>query len=255
MRQHPQQIILNDELYQYERILKDDFFSVNVLYHSTTSEQRYVLKLSDFRFIGGWLLRPLAMLMSAREYWIYQQVADIPGVPALGPRLGTRGYFHAFAEGKTLFEVQHPAEVPPEFFQQLRVILDEVHRRRIAYVDLNKLGNIILGDDGKPYLIDYQICLPFPKDGVLARWLTAPFELLRREDLYHLYKHKRRFQPNAMTRQERQLASKTNLNHWYDRYIGTPYRRVKRLIYPHGSNETIWFLWNRRKQHVGQQMP
>jgi hypothetical protein len=254
MRDYPQQVILEGQLFLMEKILKDDFFSVNVLYRSTTTALRYVLKLSDFRFIFGALLRPMASLMSWREYWIYQKVADLEGVPRLGPRFGNRGYFHAFAEGKTLFEVNDPAEIPPEFFKQLHAILNQVHARRIAYIDLNKLGNVILGNDGLPYLIDYQICLPFPTHGWLANVLNPVFEQLAHEDLYHLYKHKRRFQPELMTEDEKAMATKSPLNWWYDRNIGTPYRKLKRRIYPHGSNETLWFKWDKQATHA-EQMP
>lgn len=245
-RHYPQDITLDGHPYTVEKILKDDFFSVNVLYKSPDTPVRYVLKLSDFRFIFGKLLRPWACFMSWREYQIYKQVDGIEGVPKLGPRFGMRGYFHAFAEGKTLFEVANEKEkLPADFFNDLRRIIDTVHARKIFYVDLNKLGNVIAGDDGKAYLIDYQICIPFPKKGLLA-WLTQPlFNQFMRDDLYHVYKHKKRFQPDLMTEEEWQLAQKSGLNHFYDRYIGTPYRSVKRLIYPHGSNEIIWYKWKK----------
>ncbi|MBI4859316.1 MAG: hypothetical protein HY815_03515, partial [Candidatus Riflebacteria bacterium] len=83
-RTYPDQTTIDGELYRYEKILKEDFFSVNVLYKAD-SGKRYVLKLSDFRFIFGIFLRPLAMLVSRHEYRIYSMVADIPGVPRLGP--------------------------------------------------------------------------------------------------------------------------------------------------------------------------
>ena len=92
-RHYPSELSLNGHHYSVERILKDDFYSVNVLYNSKDTDIKYVLKLSDFRFIFGKLLRPYAMLMSWREYQIYKKVDGITGVPRLGPRFGTRGYF------------------------------------------------------------------------------------------------------------------------------------------------------------------
>jgi hypothetical protein len=260
-RHYPHTMQLNGHTYTVDRILKDDFFSVNVLYASPTTPVRQVLKLSDFRFIGGWLLRPVACLMSWREYWIYSMVADIEGVPALGPRYGWRGYYHDFIEGKTLFEVKDAAtELAPDYFEQMRRILDEIHARRIFYVDSNKLGNLLVGDDGKAYLIDYQICLPFPKTGWLAKVTAGLFYRLAKEDLYHLYKHKRHYQPAQLTAEEAQLCQKSPLNHAYDKWVGSPYKRVKRLIYPHGSNEIPWYKWNKIKhsqlaEHQTQIMP
>ena len=105
MRGYPEKIAINGEDFHFEKILKDDFFSVNVLYKNQF-DVRYVLKLSDFRFVLGTLLRPLAMFFSWREYRIYKRLEGIEGIPALGPRFGRRGYFHRYIEGKTLHELE-----------------------------------------------------------------------------------------------------------------------------------------------------
>lgn len=265
MSAYPPSVTVHAQEYTFQRILKDDFFSLNILYTNARHEG-YVLKLSDFRFVGGWMLRPLAAWISRREYTIYQLVADIPGVPALGPRYGPRGYFHRFIEGKTLYEIErqiieyyhvasgHPvfasAEtmLPPDFFKQLKAIMHEVHRRRIFYADLNKRGNIICSMDGKPYLIDFQICLPIPtRHGWFGSLTERIFQRLKGEDLYHLFKHKKTFQPQLMTEAEQQLAQRSTLNKRYQQLLWQPYIVLKRLIYPHGSNETIWYKWKKEK--------
>lgn len=87
LRRYPESMVIKGEDYRFEKILKDDFFSVNVLYRNQAG-RRYVLKLSDFRFILGLLFRPFAMLMSGHEYTIYRMVDGLPGVPELGPRWG-----------------------------------------------------------------------------------------------------------------------------------------------------------------------
>jgi RIO-like serine/threonine protein kinase len=182
--------------------------------------------------------------MSWREYQIYRKVESIPGVPPLGPRLGSHGYYHEYIEGKTLFEVKREGiDLPETFFNDLRKIIDEIHKRDICYVDLNKLGNIIFGRDGKPYLIDYQVSLEVPKLLLVARLFRGFFEQLKREDLYHLYKHKSRFLANTMTSEELVLAKKSNFNQVIDLIAGRPWRWIKRLFYPHGSNEVIWYKW------------
>lgn len=269
---YPPHVIIEGQAYAFHRILKDDFFSLNLLYKNQANEG-YVLKLSDFRFVLGWLFRPLAGWISRREYSIYRMVSDIPGIPALGPRYGKRGYFHRFIEGKTLHEIErriveqfnvvvgHPAlanyetSLAPDFFDQLMSTVQRVHQRRIFYADLNKRGNIICSTEGKPYLIDFQICLHIPvRQGWLGALTEKIFQRLRREDLYHLFKHKRTFQPQLMKAKEQQLAQRTNLNRRYRRYLWRPYIVLKRLIYPHGSNETIWYKW-KHEQDQSPRMP
>jgi len=254
-RHYPDQLQIDGQTYSVEKILKEDFYSVNVLYKCNGTNIRYVLKLSDFRFIFGKLLRPLAMFMSWREHRVYSKVAGIEGVPPLGPRFGSRGYFHQYIAGKTLFEVRKSGdELPPTFFEDLRRTIDAIHKLDICYVDLNKLGNMICGDDGRAYLIDYQISLELPKFASLSKLTKNLYEQLQREDLYHLYKHKSRFHPHLMTDEEKCLAKKSTFNQVYDRLIGRPWRWFKRSIYPHGSNEIIWYKW-RKLQESGQAPP
>ena len=259
---------IQGERFWFERILKDDFFSINVLY-ANQEGQRYVLKLSDFRFMFGWLFRPFAGWISRREYRIYQTVEDIPGIPELGPRYGDKGYFHRYVEGDTLHEIErriceqfhaipghpifakHAAQLPPDFFDRLSGIVRKIHERRIFYADLNKRGNIICSHDGNPYLIDFQLCLSFPRRigwrGALAERI---FLRLVQEDLYHVYKHKYTFQPHLMTEEEKIRARRSKLGGRYQRYCWKPYIILKRLIYPHGSNETIWYKWKKQKDQT-----
>jgi RIO-like serine/threonine protein kinase len=247
MRNYPGQMTIENDLYYYEKILKDDFFSVNVLYRSSNEGgKKYVLKLSDFRFIFGWLFFPFAVYMSRREYKIYSMVKDIQGIPKLGPKYGLRGYFHEFIEGRTLHELASHKEflLPDDFFARLKAIVDEIHRRRIFYMDLNKHGNIIISDDGSPYLIDFQISLYLGRRNFLCDRL---FNFFIREDIYHIYKHKKRFRPDLMTEEEKELARRTKLGKGFNLFFGRPYRKVKRLIYPAGSNEIIWYKWKKMK--------
>lgn len=247
---YPKTISIDGKNYEFEKILKEDFFSVNILYKSKVNN-RYVLKISDFRFIFGFILRPLAAYFSKREYTIYKALNDLKYIPDVGPRYGKRGFFHTYIEGKTLHELSGLDILPDNFFDCLKDIIDELHRRRIFYLDLNKLGNIIVGHDMMPYLIDFQISIPFgstSSTGSMAdRIKNKIFFTLIKEDLYHVYKHKKRFQPFLMTEPELEAAKRTTFNRWYNRLFGHPYRKVKRLIYPKGSNEVIWYKWKKVK--------
>jgi len=184
---------------------------------------------------------------------MYQKVAGIPGIPELGPRYGSRGYFHQYVEGKTLYEVEEEKQetLPANFFDGLRTIIDHLHQRRIFYADLNKRGNIICSTEGTPYLIDFQICMHFLKRrGLIGAFFDKIFQRLIQEDHYHLYKHKKSFQPDLMKDNELILAQRSSLNQQYSRFIWKPYITIKRLIYPHGSNETIWYKWKREKDQT-----
>jgi len=250
VRAHPSHALLHGQEFRLDKVLKEDFFSVNVLYKNDQGEGQ-VLKLSDFRFLFGWMFRPLAMLISRREYRTYQRVAGIAGVPSLGPRYGRRGYFHRYIEGKTLFELPKSFCFPEDFFERLTATVEKIHKRRVVHLDLQKRGNIILSCDGRPYVIDYQISLHFKRrKGWFGALLDRVFRALTREDIYHLNKHRKRFQRDQMTEEELSRAERSHLNQIFYSYVGTPYRKVKRLIYPKGSNELIWYKWKRLKDRT-----
>jgi hypothetical protein len=255
MREYPDKVVINGETFHFEKVLKDDFFSVNVLYKNQ-SNVRYVLKLSDFRFLLGPILRPLATFFSRREYKIYKRLEGIDGIPALGPTFGRRGYFHRYIEGKTLHEMVPGNPFPETFFPKLMALISQIHERRVFYLDMNKRGNIIYGEDMQPYLIDFQVSLYFKKrNGLRGRISDRIFKGLIREDIYHFYKHKMDFQTHLMTPEEWLLATtRTTFNEVIHRCLGNPYRKTKRLIYPSGSNEIIWYKWKKMKDQ-SKRMP
>lgn len=248
----PLDVTIAGEYYRFDKILKQELFSINLLYRNQRGGGQ-VLKISEFRLPFGVFLRPLARVMSRREHRVYQRVADIRGVPTLGPRFGSRGFFHQYVEGLTLFELPKGCPLPEPFWKQLRATLECIHQRRIVHLDLHKRGNIILGNDGSAYVLDFQISLLFEmRPGWIGKKLEALFEYLKQEDIYHLYKHKRRFQGDRMTEDELRLAQRSATNQRFFQFIGEPYRKIKRLIYPKGSNETIWY---RRKKCRDQSRP
>ena len=233
---------LADGVYEFRQVLKADLFASNELYER--DGKGYVLKRSRFRIAGGILLWPLAMLISRHEYRMYQRVRDVPGVPPLGPRVGWTGYLHEYVPGSTLRATPKQGAVGDEFFPRLREIVEAFHRRRIVYLDLAKSENIIVGEDGRPYLIDFQVSVQFPPaDTPLGRLLTPGFEFFRREDLYHFHKHKRKWRSDQMSAEEWARARRTGFGNFWWRWMSRPYLAVKRRIYPQGSDETIWWRW------------
>jgi len=247
MRDYPNETVIEGETYRYEKTLKDDLWSVNVLYRSE-SGKGYILKLTDARTVLGLMIRPLLMLLIRHEYGIYRMLADLDGVPKLGPRYGRLGYFHEYVEGKSLHHVTDGDELPDDFFDRLIAVFDKLHERRIIHLDMQKRGNVIVSNDGRPYLLDFQLCIHFKlRKGPLGRWSDRLFRALIPDVIYHVYKQKKHFQPHLMTDEEMKLAQRTQLNRKFERYLFGWGRKLKRMIYPKRSNETIWFRWSKLK--------
>ena len=103
---------------------------------------------------------------------------------------------------------------------------------------MNKSPNILVGDDGRPYLIDFQISGDLHEwgDTFITRWLLAR---LQREDHYHLLKHKRRLRPDELTAQERLAAARRSLLIRLHRVISKPYFLIRRSLFKRLRLETM----------------
>lgn len=60
-----------------------------------------------------------------------------------------------FIKGRPLKKIPDKT-IPKEFFITLEKNIMAMHKKNIVHLDLRNLGNIIMGDDGFPYLIDFQ---------------------------------------------------------------------------------------------------
>jgi len=220
----PAKISLKQGQYELVRIFKHDFFAATGLYDGPGG--MVVLKIgreSDFlglplAWLGRWLTR--------REAAIYRRLSNVPGVPDFVQQDRKNGLIHIYAPGHPL---RRRERVNDQFFDRLQQLLDELHRRDIAYVDLNKRDNIIVGDDGRPYLIDFQISLCWPagrrKKPLAIRWLLSQFQT---GDLYHLAKHMRRHRPDLMRPEHQAMLRRgADLVRWH-RWFSGPFRQLRR---------------------------
>lgn len=169
---------------------KHDSWAATALYASADGAQ-VVCKFNRVQPVFGVPMRWLGRWLAGRERRMLLALADEPLVPAHSGDVRVAGrparhcVAHAFVPGRPL--ARHHA-LAPDFFPSLEALLQRVHARGIAYVDLHKRENVLVGDDGRPYLIDFQISLWLPQCGPTG----VVLRLLQRCDAYHLAKHVRR---------------------------------------------------------------
>jgi hypothetical protein len=220
--------------FTHVRTYKHDFFAATGLYRGPAGKA--ILKVGRTAPLLGAPMRWLGRFLADHEFAIYRAVEDLPGVPRCLGRWGETGFVHEFVEGHPL---QRYEAVPDRFFPELRVLIETLHARRIAYVDLEKRENILVGDDGRPYLIDFQISLYWPRPGEPRTGLhrLIPHELgdflLRRlqdGDRYHLLKHTRRHRPDLLTHEQRVASYRAGFFVQLHRRLSWPFTFVRRTI-------------------------
>lgn len=231
----PDRVLCRGEEFRHVETFKHDFFAATGLYRGPRG--LYVLKMGRqtdlFTFDTGWI----GEFLARREASFYKQLSGLPGIPEYIGRVGRTGLLHAFVPGHPL---GHKEAVSDTFFAELSTLLETIHQRGIAYVDLNKRQNILMGDDGRPYLIDFQISLQLPGTASSLpplRWLLARFQ---QADRYHLLKHKRRLRSDQLTQAEREIVERAGFWIRLHRLIARPLTQLRRgLLRKLGKSELI----------------
>jgi len=212
--------------YTLQQVLKHDFFAVTARYAGPDGEP---VCLKHYH-TEPWLGCPLewaGRLMADREVRHYRRLADLRSVPQLVGRVGKSSFAHAWVEGNDLLDRKD--RLPDDFFDRLEELVRTIHARGMAYVDMNKPDNILVGRDGRPALVDFQISwAPRP-----SRWPLAPVKrrllaMFQEADIYHVRKLKRLYRPDLMTPDERAASYRRPWFLSIHRAVAAPLRDLRR---------------------------
>lgn len=228
----PLEVAVDGIVYRRVEVFKHDSWAATGLYASSTG--RVICKFNRRQSLlglpGAWIGRVLAR----REAYFLRRLADVPLVPrVLGPvvvggSVAPNAVARSYIEGNPL----GPAEkVDDAFFPQLVEVLRSLHDRGIAYVDLHKHENVLVGADGRPYLIDFQVCFASAPE-VKHRGFLSNFvlRLLQRMDEYHVAKLQWRFRPDLSGLTYRQVMALRPGIVRAHRVVAVPLRNARRKL-------------------------
>lgn len=222
----PAGVEIDAETYALVHALKHDFFAATAVYAGSAGA--IVVKFGRrASFLGlplGWIGRFLAQ----REARFYRELADLEAVPKFVGTWGDAAFAHAYVEGHAMHRGERVAD---DFFHRLRGALAVIHERGMAYVDLEKCENVLVGDDGKPYLVDFQVSWRRPR-GWAGRVPPAPWllRILQQGDRYHLQKLQRRTRPDQLTARELTESYRRPFYVRLHRWITRPAQQVRRSV-------------------------
>jgi hypothetical protein len=165
-------------------------------------------------------LRWLARLLAAREAAALAALVGENGVPRLLEFDG-RVVRRSFLPGLPLYKARPRSGA---YFVDALRLLRRLHRAGVAHNDLAKEANWLVTSGGACAIVDFQLA-------TLAPVRTARFRRRAYEDLRHLLKHKRTYQPERLTaRQRRLLARPTWGTRLWRLVVKPPYRFVTRVM-------------------------
>jgi serine/threonine protein kinase len=152
-----------------------------------------------------WFLRwTLGLWLIQQEWKVYSRLKGVSGIPQPVERIDRFAFAMEYISGKA---VGRDEMLSPSFFSELERVLREVHSRGVVHLDLRHKGNILVSDDGKPYLIDFNSSFSFKEGGMLRRLF---FPLFRWVDYGGLLKLKERATPSSMTPEEVMFLKRFN---------------------------------------------
>jgi RIO-like serine/threonine protein kinase len=165
-------------------------------------------------------VRWLARYLAAREAVALSALAGVEHVPRLLAFDGAVVH-RSYLQGVPLYEAPPRSRV---FFVRALQLLRQLHRAGIAHNDLAKEANWLVAADEACAIVDFQLAT---RCAARSAW----FRHRAYEDLRHLLKHKRTYQPLSLTARQRRVLARPTLPTRLWRALAKPiYRFVTRAV-------------------------
>ncbi len=144
----------------HKKIDIDNFILINEGEYLNAAVFRYCdeefdLTIKDFS-LSPWIFRTtFGKLFVHREGSALKKLSSNPSITKSVFFLSKYTLAFGFIKGKPLKKINDKS-IPKEYFVTLEKNIMDMHKKNIVHLDLRNLGNIIIGNDGLPYLIDFQ---------------------------------------------------------------------------------------------------
>jgi hypothetical protein len=232
----PERVLVAAGIFRLDRVFKHDSWAATALYHreGENGGEALVCKFNRQESVFGLPLAWLGPMLARREARFLERLAGTGRVPtvhrqvhdAQGRQLH-HAVAHAFVPGAPLSK---RSVLSDDFFPCLEQLLGRMHSDGLAYVDLHKMENVLVGPDGLPWLIDFQVSFALPHHQPWRGLVMPLFQLLRSGDTYHLIKHWIRLRPDQCGLGPDDLDRyRPRWIRWHRR-IGVPLRSLRRRL-------------------------
>lgn len=189
---------------------KDKYGNVNILRDMNSTRPllwtfehngiEYVVK--DYSFHRKWYKELIGKFLIYREAKALKRLKGTEGVPDLVSWPSPYRIVTTRVKGFTLEEYGKNGRVKPEFFDRLKGLIDNLHSKGIVHCDLKRAANIMMTEDGKPFIVDFSSAI-FEVEFPL--FLKAIYSRFKKDDKAAIAKYKIRFCPKEVTDLERSL--------------------------------------------------
>jgi len=148
--------------------------------------------VKDFSTNGALLRNTAGRFVVWREKRAYQKLRGVRGVPEMYRVIDGLALVMEEVPGRNLRDLDEGMELTEPFFEALKGLIEECHRRGIAHCDLKRSPNILMGYDGLPYIVDWGASIAekefsfFPLSWIYRRFLLDDSMAIIKLKLRHL---------------------------------------------------------------------
>jgi len=175
---------------------------------SSTSPVIWILEQDGVRAIvkdfslNGFLFRNIiGRFLVWREKKAYERLKGVMGVPTFYRVIEGLALVIEEIPGKNIESMETVVNLPNTFFEDLQVLVEAIHERGLAHCDLKRAPNIILGDDGKPYILDWAASISNKEFGFFP--LSLIYERFIHDDLNAIIKIRLKHHPEEVSPEEK----------------------------------------------------
>jgi len=229
---------IQDEIAKLPRFKREEIERNTVDYYRTAAGTRPDLRVVDYKdekFIvkdfnrSDTLFRlVVGPILIRREFGALRKLIGTLGIPRLVGVVDRYALIMEHIPGTSLADIES-GYLDNEFYARLREVVDRMHSRGVAHCDLRSRGNIMRGDNGQPYIVDFAACV-FRGWGInpFTRWIFHQFVLADRNAVLLA---KQRCSPELLTDEEKAELARP-----------LPFERPAKSIGQNVRNLTRWLL-------------
>ena len=165
--------------------------------------------VKDFSRNSFWYRNIVGRLLVWREKKAYQRLEGLSGVPTLFGSIGGTALIIEEIQGT---DIGNPAEIKTldeKFYNDFKNLIDRFHDRGIAHCDLKRAPNIIRGNDGNPYIIDWAASISKSEFGIFP--LSMIYKRFLQDDLNAIIKIKLKYNPDSVSTEEKLRYSERSM--------------------------------------------